>query len=346
MMMEGTAFGHIKEAVGDVVFNTRMQGYQELLTDPSSYGQLVVMTYPLIGNYGISLDDMDSHAPFVRAFIMSEEAKTPSNWRCEMELSGYLKQNRILGLQGIDTRALTKILSKGGEMKGIITTRELTPSQIEQKFKMPYSFHAVEQVTTAQAYELAGSGPLVAILDLGVKRSILRGFHQKGCHMTVLPAHTSVGEILGTKPAGIILSNGPGNPEDIPEIIDKVKQLIGKVPIMGIGLGHQILALALGAKIEELPVGHRGVNHPVKSLETGKISITVQNHQYIVSKEALPADLQVTHQSVNDGTIEGFRHTKLPLRGIQFHPEVWEGLKDPWGVADEFVTMIGGHVHA
>lgn len=346
IVMEGNAFGHIKEAVGEVVFNTRMQGYQELLTDPCSYGQLVVMTYPLIGNYGINLDDMESDTPKARALIISEEAEYPSNWRYEIELEGYLKQNRILGIKGIDTRALTRILSTEGTMKGIITVRDLTPSQIKQKWDtFSYGIPAY-QVTTKEPYTWTGGNKAIAVLDLGVKKSILRGFYNKGSDLKVFPATTLAEELLASQPEGIILSNGPGDPRELTQVIQEIKKIIGKVPILGIGLGYQLLGIALGAEIEKLSFDHRGVNHPVKNIATGKIYITVQNHGYTIKKDSFPSELIVTHQSINDGTLEGFRHESLPIMGVQFHPEVLEGLGDPWGLADEFLMMTGGNQNA
>lgn len=340
MIFEGKAFGHIKESVGEVVFNTGMTGYQEVLTDPSYYGQIVTMTYPLIGNYGINLDDMESDSAKVRGFIVREKADYPNNWRCEMELDGYLKQNRIIGLEGIDTRALTKILRNHGTMKGIITVRELTQSQINQKLKAFHNKNAVAEVTAKEIHEVKGSGKRIAVMDFGIKENIIRSFKKRNCALTIFPADISAEEILKINPDGIFLSNGPGDPKDLPEVIRTIKELIGKKPIFGICLGHQLLALSLGGNTEKLKFGHRGCNHPVKDLFENKVYITSQNHGYVVTD--LPEDMIKTHINLNDGTVEGMMHKKLPIFSVQFHPEACPGPKDTAYIFDRFMELMEG----
>jgi len=338
IIFEGNIFGFLEESVGEVVFNTGMTGYQEILTDPSYYGQIVTMTYPLIGNYGINLEDVESKSPKVKGFIVREKCDYPNNFRCEMELEGYFKQNKIIGLEGIDTRALTKILRNNGTMKGIIATKELTQSEIEQKLKNFSNSDAVKNVTTEEQYTIEGSGRHVAVMDFGIKENILRSFKQRNCKLTVFPACAKAEEILKVNPDLIFLSNGPGDPEDLEEVIETLKEIIGKKPIVGICLGHQLLALTLGGRTEKLKFGHRGCNHPVKDIEENKVYITSQNHGYYVSE--LPKDMEVTHVSVNDGTIEGMRHKNLPIFSVQFHPEACPGPKDIDIIFDKFLSVI------
>ncbi|MGH4119604.1 carbamoyl phosphate synthase small subunit [Clostridium sp.] len=338
MIFEGNIFGYLEESVGEVVFNTGMTGYEEILTDPSYYGQIVTMTYPLIGNYGINLEDVESKSPKVRGFIVREKCDDPSNFRCEMDLEGYFKQNKIIGLEGIDTRALTKILRKNGAMKGIIATKDLSQSEIEQKLSTFNNNDAVINVTTKECYTINGSGPHVAIMDFGIKENILRSFKQRNCKLTIFPANASATDILKVNPDLVFLSNGPGDPDDLKEIIEVLKKIIGKKPIVGICLGHQLLALALGGKTQKLKFGHRGCNHPVKDIEENKVYITSQNHGYYVSK--LPNDMEVTHVSLNDGTIEGMRHKNLPIFSVQFHPEACPGPKDIDIIFDKFLKLI------
>ncbi len=338
IIFEGNIFGYLEESVGEVVFNTGMTGYQEVLTDPSYYGQIVTMTYPLIGNYGINLEDVESKSPKVKGFIVREKCDYPNNWRCEMDLEGYFKQNKIIGLEGIDTRALTKILTNNGTMKGIIATKELSQSEIEQKFKNFNNNDAVMKVTTEKTYTMEGDGAHVAIVDFGIKENILRSFKQRNCKLTVFPADAKAEEILKVNPDLIFLSNGPGDPEDLQDVIKTLKKIIGKKPIIGICLGHQLLALTLGGKTEKLKFGHRGCNHPVKDIEENKVYITSQNHGYYVS--GLPEGMEVTHVNVNDGTIEGMRHKSLPIFSVQFHPEACPGPKDIEIIFDKFLSVI------
>ncbi len=337
MVFDGRAFGYIQEIVGEVVFNTGMTGYQEVLTDPSYYGQIVTMTYPLIGNYGLNLEDIESEAPKVKGFIVGEACDYPNNFRCEMKLKDYLKNNKIMAIQQVDTRALTKILRNSGTMKGIITLEEINENDIKEKLEIFCNSDAVSNVTTKEIYTIAGDGKHIAIIDFGIKANIIHSFKQRGCRLTVFPADTRPDEILKTNPDLIFLSNGPGDPEDLWMTIENLKQLIGKKPIVGICLGHQLLALALGGKTAKLKFGHRGCNHPVKNIEENKIYITSQNHGYFVSE--LPIDTIPTHISLNDGTIEGMRHKTLPIYSVQFHPEACPGPRDANNIFDKFLEV-------
>lgn len=335
MVFEGKAFGYLKDSVGEVVFTTGMTGYQEVLTDPSYYGQIVTMTYPLIGNYGINLEDMESRSAQVRGFVVREKCDLPNNFRCELELETFLKQNKIVGIEGIDTRALTKVLRNKGTMKGVITVNELDEQEINSKIKSFTNKDAVMNVTTQEKYVIDGPGKHVAVMDFGVKTNILRCFNKRGCKLTVFPASATAEEVLSVNPDLVFLSNGPGDPQDLPEAIENIKILVDKKPVVGICLGHQLLALALGGTTKKLKFGHRGCNHPVKDLETGKVTITSQNHGYVV--ETLPDNMQVTHTNINDTTIEGMKHKELPIFSVQFHPEASAGPKDSEYIFDKFI---------
>ncbi|MGL5351747.1 MAG: carbamoyl phosphate synthase small subunit [Clostridium sp.] len=335
MIFEGKAFGHLKDSVGEVVFTTGMTGYQEVLTDPSYYGQIVTMTYPLIGNYGINLEDMESDSPKVRGFIVREKCNFPNNFRCEMDLEDFLKQNKIIGLEGIDTRALTKVLRNHGTMKGIITLEAETLEEVSDRVKAFSNKEAVSIVSTKEAYTIEGSGKHVAIMDFGIKTNIIRNFKKRGCKLTVFPMTASAEEVLAVNPDLVFLSNGPGDPEDLTEVIENIKKIVGVKPIVGICLGHQLLGLTLGGKTAKLKFGHRGCNHPVKDLEENKVHITSQNHGYVV--ETLPQDVVATHLNINDGTIEGMKHSKLPIFSVQFHPEAAAGPQDSEYIFDKFM---------
>ena len=337
MEFQGSAIGYLEETVGEVVFNTGMTGYQEVLTDPSYFGQIVTMTYPLIGNYGLNLEDMESKSPKVKGFIVREACDYPNNFRCEMKLEDYLKNNKIMALEKVDTRALTKVLRNSGTMKGIITLEELSEAYVDKKLKEYSNKTAVEQVTTKESYNIEGTGKHVAVLDFGIKENILRSFKARGCKLTVFPANTAGEEVLKVNPDMIFLSNGPGDPEDLREAIENIKALVGKKPIVGICLGHQLLALALGGKTSKLKFGHRGCNHPVKDLEANRVYITSQNHGYYV--EHLPENMVATHVSMNDDTIEGMRHKTLPIFSVQFHPEACPGPRDVNYIFDKFLEV-------
>ena len=337
-IFEGKAFGYLKDSIGEVVFNTSMTGYGEVLTDPSYYGQIVTMTYPLIGNYGINLEDVESSGVHVKGFIVREKSDTPNNFRCEMDLDTYLKQNKVIGLEGIDTRALTKILRNNGTMRGIITLENYSLEDVKSKLESFSNTQAVKTVTRKEIEHIKGNGPKVAVMDFGVKQNILRSFESRGCDVVVFPALTKPNEILQINPDLIFLSNGPGDPEDLEEVIQNIKELVGKKPIVGICLGHQLLALALGGKTGKLKFGHRGGNHPVKDLEEGKVFITSQNHGYYVSQ--MPENMEVTHINLNDNTVEGMRHKELSIYSVQYHPEACPGPKDSDYVFDKFLELI------
>ncbi|MDU7110296.1 MAG: carbamoyl phosphate synthase small subunit [Clostridium perfringens] len=335
VVFEGKAFGYLKECVGEVVFNTGMTGYQEVLTDPSYYGQIVTMTYPLIGNYGINLEDLESKEPKVRGFIVREKCQYPNNFRCELELETYLAQNKVLGLDGIDTRALTKILRNNGTMKGIIVLDNSNLEDVKDKLEAFSNRDAVSIVSTNEKYEISGEGKKVAIIDFGIKQNIIRNFVKRGCNVTVFPYDFKAEEVLEINPDLVFLSNGPGDPEDMGEAVNEIKKIVGKKPIVGICLGHQLLALTLGGETKKLKFGHRGCNHPVKDLINNRVHITSQNHGYYVA--TLPENMEITHVSMNDGTVEGMRHKELPIFSVQFHPEACPGPKDSEYIFDEFM---------
>ncbi len=344
----GTSIGSEREVISEIVFNTSMTGYLEVLTDPSYAGQAVVMTYPLIGNYGIT-PDMESDRPWPDGYIVRELSRMPSNFRCEGTIQDFLKKYDIPGIAGIDTRALTKILREKGTMNGMITTNEYDDlSEILPKLKAYTTGKVVDKVTCKEKYVLPGDGYKVALLDVGAKRNIARSLNQRGCEVTVYPARTPAAEILAAKPDGIMLSNGPGDPKECDTIIDEVRKLYeSDVPIFAICLGHQLMALATGADTHKLKYGHRGGNHPVKDLPTGRVYISLQNHGYVVDTEHLdPAVAVPAFVNVNDGTNEGLRYTGKNIYTVQFHPEACPGPLDSGYLFDEFIEMMGGKRNA
>lgn len=342
-VFEGNSFGMEGQVIGEVVFNTGMTGYQEVLTDPSYCGQIVCMTYPLIGNYGVNIDDIESLKPQVKGFIVRELCKTPSNWRSIESLNEYLKRNEIIGLEGIDTRALTIILRDNGTMKGTIITGE-SIEEIEETLAEVRNYtisNPVLQVTTPEIKHYGGEGYKIALLDYGLKRNIVRSLQKRNCEVYVFPCTASSEEILAVEPDGIMLSNGPGDPKDCLFQIETIKKLIGEKPIFGICLGHQLTALANGADTEKLKYGHRGCNHPVKDLEKDMTYITSQNHGYTIVKESLNKEIMsISHINMNDGTIEGIKYKNAPLFTVQFHPEASPGPGDTAYLFDEFIKMI------
>ena len=339
----GTSIGSTKEVVSEIVFNTSMTGYLEVLTDPSYAGQAVVMTYPLIGNYGICYEDMESERPWLDAFIVRELSRLPSNFRSQDTIQNFLLKYDIPGIAGIDTRALTKILREKGTMNGCITTNEnYNMEEIQAKLAAYTTGKVVEKVTCKEKYVLEGEGPKVALLDLGAKRNIARNLNKRGCEVTVYPALTTAEEILAAKPDGIMLSNGPGDPKECVTIIEEIKKLYDSdVPIFAICLGHQLMALANGADTYKMKYGHRGGNHPVRDLSTGRVYISSQNHGYVVDTEHLDPKIAVpAFENVNDGTNEGLAYTGKNIFTVQYHPEACPGPQDSGYLFDRFMKMM------
>lgn len=344
-VFEGTSIGSEREVISEIVFNTSMTGYLEVLTDPSYAGQAVVMTYPLIGNYGICFNDMESARPWPDGYIVRELSRMPSNFRCEGTIQNFLEKHDIPGIAGIDTRALTKLLREKGTMNGMITTNEnYSLDEIIPRLKAYTVGDVVERVTCKEKKVLEGKGCKVALLDLGAKENIARSLHERGCEVTIYPAYTSAEEILAGRPDGIMLSNGPGDPKSCTSIIKEIKKLYDSdVPIFAICLGHQLMALAAGADTHKLKYGHRGGNHPVKDLETGRVYISSQNHGYVVDTDHLGADRAVpAFVNVNDGTNEGLKYTGKNIFTVQFHPEACPGPRDSAYLFDRFLAMMGG----
>jgi carbamoyl-phosphate synthase small subunit len=343
----GESFGAAGVSEGEVVFNTSMTGYQEILTDPSYCGQIISMTYPLIGNYGVNPQDFESRKPFARGLVVREYCQHPNNWRATSTLADFLLENNIMGLTGIDTRSLTRRLRNQGTMKGILTTDENNLASLVCKARQPDPLDSpdyVGQATTKKEYELGGDGYPVVVVDLGAKQSIINTLVRAGYHVTVVPADTAAADILAKKPRGVLYSNGPGNPKAAPYAVASARALMGKTPLFGICLGHQIFSLALGADTYKLPFGHRGSNHPVKDLATGRVAITSQNHGYAVAEDALARlDVTITHRSLNDGTIEGFKHKFMPIFSVQYHPEAYPGPTDSLHLFDEFKNLMINH---
>jgi carbamoyl-phosphate synthase small subunit len=340
MVFEGECFGYLKDSIGEVVFNTGMTGYQEILTDPSYYGQIVVMTYPLIGNYGINYDDLQSKNIKVKGFVVRETCNSPSNWRNEISFDSYLKEEKIIGIKGLDTRYLTKIISSKGALRGIITTSNLAYSDVKRLLDTDPTLNAVKSVTTRSIERIAGKGKHVAIIDLGIKNNIVKSFIDRDFMITIMPAFSTLTEIMELNPDCVFLSNGPGDPKELSVVIDTVRSLIGKIPVTGICLGHQIIALACGADTEKMKYGHRGSNHPVKNLKTERVTITSQNHGYVIIENTLPEDFEITHINMNDFTIEGIRHDAKKLMSVQFHPEASPGPGESSYIFDEFMKLM------
>jgi carbamoyl-phosphate synthase small subunit len=369
----GESFGHTGTSVGEICFNTSMTGYQEILTDPSYRGQIVTMTYPQIGNYGISPFDMESEGVHVRGMVIEELAEISSNWRSRQSLAEFMQQAKVIGIQGIDTRALTKHLRSLGAMRAVISTEVLEPERAIELAKNAPSMEGsdfVKEVTTTKTYrwdkdsvdsrlwdipspsqnregnedgsfhELLECKYKIVAFDFGIKHNILRSLRQQGFDVTVVPAHTTAEEALALNPDGFFLSNGPGDPAALTSIHEEVKKLIGKKPIFAICLGHQILCHAYGGKTYKLKFGHRGGNQPVKDLRSGQVSITSQNHGFAVDPSSLPANVEVTHINLNDGTVEGMRHRDAPVLSVQYHPEAAPGPNDAKYFFAEFAKML------
>ncbi len=341
-IMEGTSFGGTGTNVGEIVFNTGMTGYQEILTDPSYYGQFVVMTYPLIGNYGINLDDFESIKPRVFGFVVREYAEYPSHWRNKETLAQFLKKHQIIGIADIDTRMLTKKIREKGSMRAILTTEDLSEEEAFKLLEAPAIKDQVAKVSIEKPFTMPGRGPHVVLVDYGYKQGILRELLERHCKVTVVPYATRYEEIISLNPDGILLSNGPGDPKDVQEAIPMIQGMIKEqIPLFGICLGHQLFALANGADTEKMKFGHRGANHPVKDLLTNKVYMTSQNHGYTVNEDSLTnCPLTITHIAVNDGTIEGLQHKTIPAFSVQYHPEASPGPYDSRELFDQFLEMI------
>jgi carbamoyl-phosphate synthase small subunit len=354
----GRSFGAAGETFGEVVFNTSMTGYQEVLTDPSYKGQVVCMTYPLIGNYGVNAEDHESARPQVEGFIVRESARLPSNYRSQGDLASYLRKHNVIGLEGIDTRALVRRLRVRGAMMGVLSSRDLDDRSLVHKARTcpnivgrdlvkevvpPGPFHWQEGFTSSLVTYLPGrqTAHHVVALDFGMKQNILRCLVQVGCKVTVLPGTATVEEVKAHEPDGVFLSNGPGDPEPLSYAISTIRDLVGYRPMFGICLGHQLLGLALGAKTFKLKFGHRGANQPVLNQQTNQVEITTQNHGFAVSVDSLPAELEPTHLNLNDGTLEGMRHRHLPIFSVQYHPEASAGPHDSSYLFEHFQKMMG-----
>jgi carbamoyl-phosphate synthase small subunit len=360
-VFRGRSFGALGEITGEVVFNTGMTGYQEILTDPSYRGQMVVMTYPHIGNTGVNEEDPESARPHLRALIVRDASLRESNWRARQTLVRYLNEHGIMALTDVDTRALTRHIRQHGALRATISTGDLDPDALRRKALAAPTTSDVDlvaEVTCAAPYEwtepvaeawqtgassAAVPGPArphVVAYDCGIKRNILRQLVASGCRVTVVPAHTSAGDALALAPDGVFLSNGPGDPENVPATIDSVRSLIGRVPIFGICLGHQVLALALQGTKYKLKFGHHGSNHPVKDLRTAQIAITAQNHNFAVDIDSIADEVELTHVNLYDHTVEGMRHRRLPIFSVQYHPEAAPGPHDANPLFDDFARLM------
>lgn len=341
-IFKGKGFGAPQEVTGEVVFTTGMTGYQETITDQSYNGQMIAFTFPLVGNYGINRDDFESIEPTCKGVIVKEHARVASNWRNQMTLDEFLKKRNIPGISGIDTRKLTRLLRDKGTIKGMITndTEDLEHA-FDQLRATVLPTNQVAQVSTTKAYPSPGNGRNIVVIDFGLKHSILRELSNRDCHLTVLPYDTDSQTILDLKPDGVMLTNGPGDPKDVPTALEMIRGIQGKVPIFGICLGHQLIALANGADTFKLKFGHRGFNHPVKEIATGRIDFTSQNHGYAVNDKTIAGtDLIVTHTELNDGTVEGIKHRYHPVFSVQFHPDAAPGPHDAVHIFDQFMELI------
>jgi len=364
----GRGFGAEAEVVGEVVFNTSMTGYQEILTDPSYCGQIITMTYPLIGNYGVNVEDIESRRVFAEGFIVRELSRTASNWRSNEGLGDYLERNGVPGISDIDTRSLVRHIRERGSMRGCLSTRTADEAAVigrarnapemvgldlasvvtcseqyvwtdnqSEAYGSPSQLHPALRPASNGEFEAKFN---VVAFDFGLKHNSLRSMAALGCRVTVVPAHTSAEDVIALNPDGIWLSNGPGDPEPLTGIIANIRKLMERFPIFGICLGHQLMGLALGGRTYKLPFGHHGGNQPVKDLTTGRVEITAQNHGFAVDADSLPADCEITHFNLNDNTVEGFRHRSLPLYSVQYHPEAGPGPHDASYLFDRFVEMM------
>ncbi len=338
----GQGFGSDELKTGELVFNTSMTGYQEILTDNSYCGQIVMMTYPLIGNYGINRDDYESIEPAVFGFVTRDLCQSPNNWRSQETLDDFLKAHNIPGIYDVDTRAITRKLRNKGTMRAMLANPDTDiEAAVKQLQETDYLHDQVARVSSSKIFPIPNRGHKVVLMDFGAKLGIVRELSRRGCDLIVVPWDTDAQTILSYHPDGVMLSNGPGDPEDVPQAIETIRQLMGKTVIFGICLGHQLISLACGAKTYKLKFGHRGANHPVVDLETGKVDITSQNHGFAVDIDSLAdTKLELTHKALNDGSCEGVRHKELPVFSVQFHPEASAGPEDTAYLFDKFVAMM------
>lgn len=338
----GQGFGSDDPKTGELVFNTSMTGYQEILTDNSYCGQIVMMTYPLIGNYGINRDDYESIEPAVFGFVTRDLCQSPNNWRSQETLDDFLKAHNIPGIYDVDTRAITRKLRNKGTMRAMLANPDTDiEAAVRQLQETDYLHDQVARVSSSKIFPIPNRGHKVVLMDFGAKLGIVRELSRRGCDLIVVPWDTDAQTILSYHPDGVMLSNGPGDPEDVPQAIETIRQLMGKTVIFGICLGHQLISLACGAKTYKLKFGHRGANHPVVDLETGKVDITSQNHGFAVDIDSLAdTELELTHKALNDGSCEGVRHKELPVFSVQFHPEASAGPEDTAYLFDKFVAMM------
>ncbi|WP_449241329.1 glutamine-hydrolyzing carbamoyl-phosphate synthase small subunit [Desulfoscipio gibsoniae] len=345
-LLTGRSFGATGEQWGEVVFNTGMTGYQEILTDPSYYGQIIVMTYPLIGNYGINREDFEAKKSFIRGFVVKEACDHPSNWRAGYRIGDFLAREGVPGISAVDTRALTRHLRSFGTMRGYIATGAADPARLVEKARAcPHlsGQKLVADVAVKESYTIEGRGFRVVLIDLGSKQNIIRKLKERDCTVIVAPPDITPEQIGQLAPDGVLISNGPGDPVDVPATIDTTRAITGKYPIFGICLGNQVMALALGAKTYKMKFGHRGANHPVKDLRTGRVYITSQNHGFSVDEASIAGlDIDVTHINLNDHTVEGIRHKHLPLFAVQYHPEASPGPQESDYIFDQFMDMMRG----
>ncbi|QLF89813.1 carbamoyl phosphate synthase small subunit [Lactococcus lactis] len=340
-IFEGESLGANLDVTGELVFNTGMTGYQESITDQSYNGQILTFTYPIVGNYGVNRDDYESIHPTCKAVVVHEAARRPSNWRMQMSFDEFLKSKNIPGITGVDTRAITKIVREHGTMKAsLVQARDEVEHQMSQLQATVLPTNQVETSSTTTAYPSPNTGRKVVVVDFGLKHSILRELSKRECNLTVVPYNTSAKEILEMEPDGVMLTNGPGDPTDVPEAIEMIKEIQGKIPIFGICLGHQLFSLANGAKTYKMKFGHRGLNHAVREIATGRIDFTSQNHGYAVSSENLPEDLMITHVEINDDSVEGVRHKHFPAFSVQFHPDAAPGPHDASYLFDDFIDLM------
>jgi carbamoyl-phosphate synthase small subunit len=344
-IFRGVSFGASGERLGEVVFNTAMAGYQEIITDPSYKGQIVTMTYPLIGNYGVNDEDAESYKPFVEGFVVKEYSKIASNWRSKKTLGDYLKEHNIVAVEGIDTRALTLHIRQAGELKAVLSTTETDEKKLVEKAKASLGLigrDLVKEVIHPKKFEWNPKGKYrVVAIDCGIKYNQLKELAKNNCRITVVPPSTTSKEILQMNPDGLFLSNGPGDPSALQHIVKTAQELIGKLPIFGICLGHQMLGQAFGGKTFKLKFGHHGGNHPVMDLKTRKVAITVQNHGFCVDIDTLnKKEIEITHINLNDQTLEGMRHKKLPIFSVQYHPEAAPGPRDAEYLFGKFVDLM------